>query len=192
MTGNGEKLGVRTGTVPGYRGRVNDAQGPGVDGGSTPRLLRAVPDPTPVPGRADRGRLVAELAQSLCTRVAGDGTLLEGAPHGAVALAIRDLVPSVDDADLDASLARMQAAADRVSAAETAADDDFDAYAAAAWEAGLDVADFPESGNETPGALFRAAVIEHWDLQLRAEVDRLLDAATPDPGHGLRPHRRTG
>jgi hypothetical protein len=100
----------------------------------------------------------------------GDG-VLPPAAHGEVALDLRELFPLVEDAVFDQRMSRLDRAARFVSDAEVAEPDDVAAYADAAWEAGLDPADFAE---DVQG--FRGAVIEHWDLALLSAVSDLVAA----------------
>ncbi|MDH2413854.1 hypothetical protein [Nocardioides sp. CER19] len=77
-------------------------------------------------------------------------------------------------------MAKLQRDARFVTMAELAAAENTVVYADAAWAAGLDASDFPNERYELGGDVvdyeaFRSAVIEHWDLDLRADVDRMLE-----------------
>ncbi|MDH2413834.1 hypothetical protein [Nocardioides sp. CER19] len=122
------------------------------------------------------------------------GAPVPGANPGDVALRLHDLLPFLDDASFDRFMAKLQRDARFVTMAELAAAENTVEYADAAWAAGLDASDFPNERYELGGDVvdyeaFRSAVIEHWDLDLRADVDRMLEEnSSLDP---LVPRRST-
>jgi hypothetical protein len=126
-------------------------------------------------------------AERLCARVTASGDITQPARHADVALELREVVPLLDDALFDQHMAQIQRAATRVTEAETADADDTDRYADAAWGADLDVSDFPadpldDTQSVTDYEAFRAAVIQHWDIELRSAVaDLLADNEEHDP-----------
>jgi hypothetical protein len=94
------------------------------------------------------------------------------------------LLPWVEEAVFDRHLARLDRVARFISSAEAAESSDVNSYDDAAWEAGLDLSDFPAAAEQWSGGdayldaeTFRAAVIEYWDLELRREVADLFAAA---------------
>lgn len=124
--------------------------------------------------RDDRFTEGLRLASRLSARATvGDG-VLPPATHGEVALDLRELFPLVDDDVFDQHMSRLDQAARFVSTAEVAEADDVAAYADAAWEAGLDPADFAADVQE-----LRAEVIQHWDLALLDAVSDLVAADDP-------------
>ncbi|HXH79717.1 hypothetical protein [Nocardioides sp.] len=151
-----------------------------------------------LPSLADAGRPASHddrfieglrLASQLSARATvGDG-VLPAATHGEVALELRELFPLVDDDVFDQHMSRLDRAARFVSTAEVAEADDVAAYADAAWEAGLDPADFAEDVHE-----LRAEVIQHWDLALLDAVSELVaaDDATRPVGDSLPSGARAG
>ena len=149
------------------------------DGAMLRPLLRSVP--TGLAGRtaAADGPVVEtalEVAEALCGRAVVGGEETAPAPYGEVALALRDLVPAVDDAEFDRHMSGIARAAWLVTVAETA-DADEPAFAEAAWAAGLDRVEF-DLGDEGD-AEFRATIVAHWDDELRDAVARLVAADAP-------------
>jgi hypothetical protein len=136
--------------------------------------LRGLPSLTGRSRPSNPEGLLAE-AVRVASRLAARATLGHGvlAPssHADVALELRDLFPLIEDDVFDHHLARLDRAARFVSSAETADADDTAAYDEAAWEAGLDPADF---AGDVEG--FRDEVIEHWDLALLEAVADLVTA----------------
>lgn len=110
-----------------------------------------------------------------------------------MALELRALLPLVDDDAFDAYLVRLDRIAGFISSAETAAPDESDRFADAAWEAGIDFFDAPARNTDTHDHLdgvgaahghvdtFREAVIAPWDVQLRREVDALVNLQLGEP-----------
>lgn len=149
-------------------------------GGATTRFLKGLPSTPPAPRPARRDELIVHAAR-VAGRLAARATVTDGvlapAAHGEVALELRHLLPLVDDGVFDQHLARLERAARLVTSAETAQAADLSAYASAAWDAGLDLADFEADDVET----FRISVIEHWDQALLQVVIDLVDADRSAP-----------
>lgn len=148
-------------------------------GASESRSLRGLPSlvnpattPPRRPGRDELTVEAARLAGQLAARATVDGGVVSPAPHGDVAIELRQLFPLLEDPDFDQSMGLLDRAARFISSAETADADDSAAYAEAAWEAGLDAADFGPDGSHE----LRQRVIDHWDLALLRTVQELVVA----------------
>jgi hypothetical protein len=159
----------------GYESCVHEPKQEGqYDAGARRTPLRGVPAARRHPQPADPAALVdaaVGVVEQLCGRALAGGGSTAPAPHGDVALELRDLVPTLDDSVFDRLFGAIARAAWLVTVGETA-DSDEVAFAEAAWAAGLDRADFALS--DYGDAEFRAAVVEHWDLELRIPVERLI------------------
>lgn len=67
-------------------------------------------------------------------------------------------------------------ATSHISSTERADPDDFEAYADAAWDAGIDPSDAvmsPWNADDDPSTIHHRAVIEYWDLEMRDLMVRM-------------------
>ena len=154
--------------------------GAGADEASTgarPSLYSVPTSSRPGPARSGAATVLVDAAvavvEQLCGRALSDGTSTTPTPYGQVAIELRDLLPTVDDPAFDTAMSAIARAAWLVTVGETAEHDE-DAFAEAAWAAGIDRIEFDLS--DEGDAEFRAAVIEHWDLEVRAQVADLVAA----------------
>lgn len=131
--------------------------------------------------KVDQGlvRAALRVVERRCVRRTCDGHLVGGAPHGEVALALRDLLAEVEDAEFDQCMAAVERACVHISTTESAHPEDWEAYSVAAWEANIDPDDafVPSAEPEDMWLLHHRAVIQHWDLELRKAVEQLVCAA---------------
>jgi hypothetical protein len=163
------------------------------DGAPQGRRLVAVPRPSAptaaARGRAARDRAVYEVTSSLCARLTSGGHIIEGASHHEVTSTLRDLLPFLDDAEVDRFMTKLGRAADFVSMTERVDPSALEDYSDAAVAAGLDPTDFPpdpfELGDDPDShQAFHAAVIQYWDLALREVARQMLaenDRRDPAP-----------
>lgn len=150
-------------------------------------ITLARPEPSAVPaytGQIARGGLALAICERLVARRHVNGTMTVPARIDDVEVDLRDRFPHIAVRELDERLSRIGKLAEQMSVAEAADAIDTDAYADAADEAGLELAEFPidpadddgyggVSGVSTDCEAFRAAVIEELDDRMQHESSQL-------------------